>query len=173
MFSRAFPACRRPRAWFAIIVGVFVACIVANDQAHAEPAGASQTAPFASDRLSVEVFGSGPDVILIPGLASSREVWRPLATRLAATHRVHLVQLAGFAGEPWNHGDGPFVTPEVEELARYIAVLGLDHPAVIGHSMGGAQWPAAGPVASGSRRPTDDRRCPAVLQRHVRPDRDR
>ncbi|WP_426050488.1 alpha/beta fold hydrolase [Brevundimonas sp. SL161] len=137
MFSRAFPACRRPRAWFAIIVGVFVACIVANDQAHAEPAGASQTAPFASDRLSVEVIGSGPDVILIPGLASSREVWRPLATRLAATHRVHLVQLAGFAGEPWNHGDGPFVTPEVEELARYIAVLGLDHPAVIGHSMGG------------------------------------
>lgn len=106
-------------------------------QARAEPARAIQTAPFASDRLSVEVIGSGPDVILIPGLASSREVWRPLATRLAATHRVHLVQLAGFAGEPWSHGDGPFVAPEVEELARYIAEAGLDHPAVIGHSMGG------------------------------------
>ena len=106
-------------------------------QARAEPASAIQTAPFSSDRLSVEVIGSGPDVILIPGLASSREVWRPLATRLAATHRVHLVQLAGFAGEPWSHGDGPFVTPEVEDLARYIAQADLDHPAVIGHSMGG------------------------------------
>lgn len=105
--------------------------------AHAEPASAIQAAPFASDRLSVEVIGSGPDVILIPGLASSREVWRPLATRLAATHRVHLVQLAGFAGEPWSHGDGPFVAPEVGELARYIAVAGLERPAVIGHSMGG------------------------------------
>lgn len=98
----------------------------------------AQTAPaFTSDRLSVEVVGSGPDVILIPGLASSREVWRPLANRLSATHRVHLVQLAGFAGEPWSHGDGPFVEPEVAELARYIAEAGLDRPAIIGHSMGG------------------------------------
>ena len=136
MFSRALSACRRPRAWFAIIA-VYVACLVANEQAHAEPAVAVQTAPFSSDRLSVEVIGSGPDVILIPGLASSREVWRPVATRLAATHRVHLVQLAGFAGEAWSHGDGPFVAPEVKELARYIGEAGLDQPAVIGHSMGG------------------------------------
>ncbi|MBX9707146.1 MAG: alpha/beta hydrolase [Caulobacteraceae bacterium] len=98
----------------------------------------AQTTPtFTSDRLSVEVVGSGPDVILIPGLASSREVWRPLANRLSATHRVHLVQLAGFAGEPWSHGDGPFVEPEVAELARYITEAGLECPAVIGHSMGG------------------------------------
>jgi len=90
-----------------------------------------------SDRLSVEVVGRGPDVILIPGLASSREVWRSLATRLSATHRVHLVQLAGFAGEPWSHGDGPFVAPEVEALARYVREAGLERPAVIGHSMGG------------------------------------
>jgi len=92
---------------------------------------------FASDRLSVEVVGSGPDVILIPGLASSREVWRAEAERLKATHRVHLVQLAGFAGEPWSHGDGPFVEPAVAELARYIREAGLERPAVIGHSMGG------------------------------------
>lgn len=98
----------------------------------------AQSAPaFTSDRLSVEVVGSGPDVILIPGLASSREVWRPLADRLKATHRVHLVQLAGFAGEPWIHGDGPFVEPEVAEVARYIEVAGMERPAVIGHSMGG------------------------------------
>lgn len=98
----------------------------------------AQTAPaFTSDRLSVEVVGSGPDVILIPGLASSREVWRPLSDRLKTTHRVHLVQLAGFAGEPWIHGDGPFVDPAVAELARYIEVAGLERPAIIGHSMGG------------------------------------
>lgn len=98
----------------------------------------AQNAPaFTSDRLSVEVVGSGPDVILIPGLASSREVWRPLADRLKATHRIHLVQLAGFAGEPWIHGDGPFVDPAVAELARYIEAAGLERPAVIGHSMGG------------------------------------
>lgn len=105
-------------------------------RAEAAPVPAVQTA-FSSDRLSVEVVGSGPDVILIPGLASSREVWRAEAERLRATHRVHLVQLAGFAGEPWSHGDGPFLEPVVAELARYIREAGLERPAVIGHSMGG------------------------------------
>ena len=98
----------------------------------------AQSAPaFSSDRLSVEVIGSGPDVILIPGYASSREVWRAEATRLSATHRVHMVQLAGFAGERWAHGDGPFLQPALDELARYIRENGLEEPAVIGHSMGG------------------------------------
>ncbi len=98
----------------------------------------AQSAPaFTSDRLSVEVLGAGPDVIFIPGYASSREVWRAEAERLSATHRVHMVQLAGFAGEPWVHGDGPFVQPVIDELARYIDEAGLEAPAVIGHSMGG------------------------------------
>ena len=116
----------------AAAVGFSVASIVSPAQA--EPARAEAPA-FVSDRLSVEVMGQGPDVILIPGFASSREVWRPLARRLSATHRVHLVQLAGFAGEAWTHGDGVFIQPVVDELARYAATL--DRPAVIGHSMGG------------------------------------
>ena len=122
----------------AVILGVVIACAVASDQARAQaaPPVASAAAPFTSDRLSVEVVGQGPDVILIPGLASSREVWRATADRLKATHRVHLVQLAGFAGEPWTHGDGPFLQPVVNELDRYIHQEGLDRPAVIGHSMG-------------------------------------
>ncbi|WP_420479163.1 alpha/beta fold hydrolase [Brevundimonas sp. FT23028] len=99
--------------------------------------GVEVQAPFRSDRLSVEVVGQGPDVILIPGFGCSREVWRAEAERLQATHRVHLVQLAGFAGEPWVHGDGPFIQPAVEELARYIRERGLERPAVVGHSLGG------------------------------------
>lgn len=105
--------------------------------ADAAPVSQAASTAFASDRLSVEVTGTGPDVILIPGFGSSREVWRAEAERLKATHRVHLVQLAGFAGEPWAHGDGPFVQPAIDELARYIAEAGLGRPAVIGHSMGG------------------------------------
>lgn len=140
--ANPFRACSPRHVRFAMIVAILTACSVSAHHARAgaassEPPVAQSSAPFASDRLSVEVIGRGPDVILIPGLASSREVWRPLATRLAATHRVHLVQLAGFAGEPWSHGDQPFVAPEVAELARYIEQARLDHPAVIGHSLGG------------------------------------
>lgn len=132
-------ACAPRRARFMLIAGALFAILSALDphRAHAQaaPSATAQSA-FASDRLSVEVVGQGPDVILIPGLVSSREVWRETAERLKATHRVHLVQMAGFAGEPWSHGDGPFVEPAVEELARYIRETGLQRPAVIGHSMG-------------------------------------
>ncbi len=115
----------------ALAVGAF------TDVVHAQPVAAASTSAFTSDRLSIEVVGAGPEVILIPGFGSSREVWRAEAERLKGTHRVHLVQLAGFAGEPWSHGDGDFLAPEVEELARYIRESGLERPAVIGHSMGG------------------------------------
>lgn len=105
-------------------------------QVLAEPVQGDAAAPFRSDRLAVEAVGVGPDVILIPGFGCSREVWRAEAERLKATHRVHLVQLAGFAGEPWSHGDGPFIQPVVDELARYIEEQRLEAPAVIGHSLG-------------------------------------
>ncbi len=94
---------------------------------------------FTPTRFSVEITGQGPDVILIPGLASSRDVWDQTVAQLSATHRVHVLQLAGFAGEPVGAaaGDGPIVQPVVDELNTYIEHNHLDHPAVIGHSLGG------------------------------------
>jgi len=93
---------------------------------------------FTSDRISVEVTGDGPDVVLIPGMASSREVWRATAEALAGNYRLHLVQLSGFAGQPWSHGEDDFLRPAVEEIERYIETAALERPAIIGHSMGGA-----------------------------------
>ena len=92
---------------------------------------------FHSERLSVVTLGEGPDVVLIPGLASSRHVWDDLVAQLSTAHTLHLVQLAGFAGEPWEQESGAFLQPAVEELARYIQAENLQTPAVIGHSLGG------------------------------------
>jgi pimeloyl-ACP methyl ester carboxylesterase len=94
---------------------------------------------FTPMRFSVEITGQGPDVILIPGLTSSRDVWDATVAQLSATHRVHAVQLAGFAGEPVGEAaaDGPIVAPFVEELNRYIEHNHITRPAVIGHSLGG------------------------------------
>ncbi|WCT72016.1 alpha/beta hydrolase [Sphingomonas naphthae] len=113
----------RPLQWFAALFAlVFLA-------------GHALAAPT---RFTVEVSGKGPDVILIPGLASSADVLRPTAKRLAANHRVHLIQVAGFAGAPvaGNGGEGPVVAPLAEEIAAYITASKLTAPAVIGHSMG-------------------------------------
>jgi len=90
------------------------------------------------DRISVEVVGTGPDVILIPGLSSSRETFKRTAERLRGHFRLHLVQVAGFAGEPARaNATGPVVRPTTEQISGYIAQAGLTKVAVIGHSLGG------------------------------------
>ncbi|ANP47929.1 hypothetical protein ATE48_03445 [Candidatus Viadribacter manganicus] len=97
----------------------------------------SQAQTFTPSRFSVEVRGQGPDVIFIPGLGSSRDVWAAQADALAATHRLHLVQINGFAGQPLGASAGQVIGPVVDELARYIEANHLQQPAIIGHSMGG------------------------------------
>ncbi|MGE8372409.1 MAG: alpha/beta fold hydrolase [Pseudomonas putida] len=101
-------------------------------------AAPSQPVPVAGERISVTVEGTGPDVILIPGLASSREVWAGLASTLRQQHRLHLVQVAGFAGLPAVPAvDGRVAAPVAEAVAGYIRSQRLEAPAVIGHSLGG------------------------------------
>ena len=98
---------------------------------------ASEAAPFQPTRFSVQVQGSGPDVILIPGLTAGREVWQATARALPG-YRYHLIQVSGFAGEPARgNARGAVVAPLAEEIARYIADRGLRRPAIVGHSMGG------------------------------------
>jgi len=93
---------------------------------------------FKPTRFTVTVEGAGPDVIMIPGLASSSAVWHPEADKLKAHYRVHLFQVNGFAGTPAGaNAGGPIIAPLVEELAAYVRANNLSHPAIIGHSLGG------------------------------------
>ena len=90
------------------------------------------------DRISVEVVGHGPDVVLVPGLASSRETWRATAERLRGHYTLHLVNVAGFAGEPARaNATSPVVIPTAQAIDAYIVEQKLNRPALIGHSLGG------------------------------------
>ena len=105
---------------------------------HAETAHAH--ADFASERLHFRVDGAegGRDIILIPGLSSSPEIWQGTVDHLGAGWRVHRIHIQGFAGaEPKANATGPVAAPVAEEIARYITENKLDHPVVVGHSMGG------------------------------------
>ena len=101
------------------------------------PAVAAPSAGGTVTRFSVTVVGRGPDVIFIPGLSSTRDVWAASASQLSATHRVHLIQLKGFGEPAGPNASGPVLRPFVGELAGYIAANGIKTPAVVGHSMGG------------------------------------
>lgn len=98
-------------------------------------------ADFESGRFHVRVDGPAApvgDIILIPGLSSSPEVWDALTDQLKGRYRVHRIHVQGFAGAPAeDNAQGPVSAPVAEDLARYIREQGLEKPAVIGHSMGG------------------------------------
>lgn len=112
------------REWIA---GAAALTVVAASGAEAAPAR----------RFSVEVRGKGRDVLLLPGLTAPRSVWNGTVAAVPG-YRYHLVQVAGFAGEPAGaNASGPVLAPLVSDLAAYIASKGLTKPAVIGHSMGG------------------------------------
>jgi pimeloyl-ACP methyl ester carboxylesterase len=100
-------------------------------------AAAPPAAPFRPTRFSVELRGRGPDVILIPGLTAGRDVWRATADATPG-YRFHLIQVAGFAGEPARgNRTGALLAGLAEELTRYIIDRRLERPVIVGHSMGG------------------------------------
>ena len=103
----------------------------------AVPAAAELGRAFTSDRIGVEVRGSGPDVVLIPGLSSHPDVWADTVAAVPG-YRYHLVHVSGFAGRPAGaNASGPVVEPVAGEIARYIREARLERPVLVGHSMGG------------------------------------
>lgn len=122
----------RPMALIAIIVGI-IAALSANHSRAATP-----FPDAASARFSVTVSGQGPDIILIPGLASSGAVWDDTVARLKDHYRLHVLNLAGFAGEPAGaNAEGDILAPSVEAIDAYIKASHLQKPVVVGHSLGG------------------------------------
>jgi len=128
----------------AALVGAltFAAAAPAFAQTHGEAANHGHAhADFDSGRFHVRVDGPEHpvgDIILIPGLSSSPEVWDGLTEQLKDRYRIHRIHIQGFAGAPAeDNATGPVAAPVAEDLARYIAEQGLTRPAVIGHSMGG------------------------------------
>jgi pimeloyl-ACP methyl ester carboxylesterase len=90
------------------------------------------------DRFSDEVAGKGRDLVFIPGLASSRLTWKATAERLRGKYRLHLIQIAGFSGEPARgNATGDVLIPTAEALDAYLVEQKLTPATVIGHSLGG------------------------------------
>ena len=94
---------------------------------------------FAADSAAfqVKVTGHGQPMILIPGLACPGAVWDSTVAHFSDHYECHVITLAGFGGTPARVGAGPFLEGARQELASYIGRLKLDHPIIVGHSLGG------------------------------------
>ncbi len=86
--------------------------------------------------FQVTVIGQGRPVIFIPGLATPGSIWQPAVEQLKGTCECHVLTLAGFGGVKPTGAD-PFLPRVRDEIVGYIRDNKLDHPVIIGHSLGG------------------------------------
>ncbi len=84
--------------------------------------------------LKVQVTGTGRPMILIPGLACGGNVWDSTVAHFQDRYQCHVLTLPGFAGEP--AVDGPFFAPVRAAVIDYLRTQKLDHPIIVGHSLG-------------------------------------
>lgn len=113
--------------WIAIIIGIVTASMSANH-------GHAATSTF--EGLRIEVIGEGQPLLMIPGLNSAGEVWIDTCRALQPEVQCHIVQLPGFAGQPPLLSEH-WLQDMRDSLLRYVAEARLEHPAIIGHSLGG------------------------------------
>ncbi|MBV9929637.1 MAG: alpha/beta hydrolase [Alphaproteobacteria bacterium] len=104
------------------------------------PAAAAARAP-AETRLahiSIVALGRGSPVVLVPGLASPRDVWDGVAADLARSHRVYLVQVNGFGGDaPGANLASGLLDGVVADLSAALVADRAGPVRFVGHSMGG------------------------------------
>lgn len=78
---------------------------------------------------------TGPDFVLVHGIGVSARSYGPAAVELAKRGDVHLIDLAGYGRSPRPDRDLT-IADHALLVARYLADQDLDHPVVVGHSMG-------------------------------------
>lgn len=95
-------------------------------------------APVRLAHINIRSMGKGDPVVLIPGLASPAAVWDGIAPELAKSHRVIIVEVNGFGGgDPGGNDQPGLLAGIVADLSGWLAANHVEHPALIGHSMGG------------------------------------
>jgi N-formylmaleamate deformylase len=114
---------------FSLVLGLLTAVLPLQAQQHPS--------------FSVTRTGHGRPMILIPGLLSSGDVWAGTVAHFQDRYECHVLTLAGFAGQP--AVPPPFLQTVRDDVLRYIREQKLDHPVIVGHSLGGflAFWIAA------------------------------
>ena len=88
--------------------------------------------------ISYERVGTGEPLVLIHGIGSQWQVWRPLFEHLAPRRDVIAVDLPGFGeSAPLPGGEEPTAARFAEAVIELLDALGVERPVVAGNSLGG------------------------------------
>jgi pimeloyl-ACP methyl ester carboxylesterase len=110
-----------------------------------------KTIPIFGQTIHYWDVGSGPVIVLVHGLGSSKEDWLPVVGPLSRNHRLLIPDQIGFG-----HSDKPLVSYSVQTfvdfLDEFLRQMKVEKASLVGESLGG--WISALYVAeiSGTER---------------------
>src|SRR5215213_3725756 len=87
-------------------------------------------------RAIYRIAGSGPPVVLIHGMVNSSRHWEDVALRLADRYTLIAPDLIGHGDSATPRGDYS-LGAHAASIRDLLAVLGVDHATIVGHSLGG------------------------------------
>src|SRR3954453_14429813 len=87
-------------------------------------------------RVIYRIAGSGPPVLLIHGMVNSSLHWEDVALRLADRYTLIAPDLIGPGDSAPPRGDSS-LGAHAASIRDLLAVIGVDHATVVGHSLGG------------------------------------
>jgi len=88
--------------------------------------------------IAHDVFGTGPDVVLVHGTPVSSVIWHGVIKRLQHRYRFHLLDLPGYGASAKFEGQEVRLRSFARVLAEWLAAKNLSHPVLVGHDFGGA-----------------------------------
>lgn len=87
--------------------------------------------------ISMDRRGAGAPIVLVHGIGSRWQCFEPILDRLAEEHETIAIDLPGFGATPLQAGVRPGPRGYAEWLAGWLADNGIEHPHLVGSSMGG------------------------------------
>jgi pimeloyl-ACP methyl ester carboxylesterase len=87
-------------------------------------------------RVIYRIAGSGPPIVLVHGMVNSSRHWEEVALLLADRYTVIAPDLIGHGDSATPRGDYS-LGAHAASIRDLLAVIGVDHATVVGHSLGG------------------------------------
>lgn len=122
---------------FSLLLAIAAPTFAADPVINRYAATIAPAERFTSGVLAVEQHGThGRPLILVPGLGSGAWAWQGVVRDLSRDYTVYVVTLPGFDGRPFTAGAGDSLAAAQAGVLALIQSRKLDHPVLIGHSLG-------------------------------------
>jgi pimeloyl-ACP methyl ester carboxylesterase len=93
---------------------------------------------FVGGKVSYDVLGDGPPVVLVHGTPSWSYLWRNVANELAGRFSVYLCDLLGYGTSEKREGQDVSIGAQTRLLAELLDLWRVEQPCVAGHDIGAA-----------------------------------